>query len=86
LNAELLGLASPEHYNCLNQSDSYTVEGTDDVKDFQETVQAMSVIGLNQQEQFDILRVVAAILHLSNVTFVDSRNFAVVQDERCKEF
>jgi len=44
----------------------------------------MSVIGLNQQEQFDILRVVAAILHLSNVTFVDSRNFAVVQDERCK--
>ena len=46
----------------------------------------MSVIGLNQQEQFDILRVVAAILHLSNVTFVDSHNFAVVQDERCKEF
>lgn len=45
---------------------------------------AMSVVGLNSQEQHDVLQLVAAILHLGNVTFAEDRtNTASIQDERC---
>jgi myosin heavy subunit len=36
--AEQLGLASPENYAYLSQSGTYTVEGTNDVQEFQETM------------------------------------------------
>ena len=45
---------------------------------------AMSVIGLNGEDQKNILQLVAAILHLGNVTFVEERNFAKVENEQCK--
>ena len=44
---------------------------------------AMTVIGLNEDEQKNVLQLTAAILHLGNISFVESRNFAIVQDERC---
>lgn len=45
---------------------------------------AMSIVGLSSQEQQDVLQLVAAILHLSNVTFAEDRaNTASIQDERC---
>jgi len=44
---------------------------------------AMSVIGLDESDQQNILRLVAAILHLGNVTFAEERNFARVEDEQC---
>jgi len=44
----------------------------------------MSVIGLDGDDQRDIMKVVAAILHLGNVQFVEERNFARVEDEHCK--
>lgn len=46
---------------------------------------AMSVMGMGPQEQKNVLQLVAAILHLGNISFAEDRsNFAVVQDERCK--
>lgn len=36
--AEQLGLDSPENYIYLSQSGTYTVEGTNDVQEFQETI------------------------------------------------
>jgi len=44
----------------------------------------MSVIGVNEYDQENILKLVAAILHLGNVTFTEERNFARVEDEQCK--
>ena len=44
----------------------------------------MSVVGINAQEQQDVLQLVAAILHLSNITFSEDRsNTASIQDDRC---
>jgi len=43
----------------------------------------MSVIGLNESDQDNILRLVAAILHLGNVSFTEEKNFARVNDEQC---
>lgn len=43
----------------------------------------MEVMGLDTNDQMDILRVVAAILHLSNVTFEEENNNAYVVDPDC---
>jgi len=46
----------------------------------------MSVIGLNGEEQQNVLQLTAAILHLGNITFVEDRsrsNTASVQDDQC---
>jgi len=40
-----LGIANPEYYFYLNQSGCYTVDDTNDQKDFNETMEAMEVIG-----------------------------------------
>lgn len=45
-------------------------------KDF--VVAAMSVMGLSNAQQSDILRTVAAILHLGNVTFTEKGNYAEI--------
>lgn len=47
------------------------VEGIDDVAEYEDTLQAMRVIGLSQQEQDDIFRILAAILWLGNVQFIE---------------
>lgn len=35
---ECLGIMTPDYYNYLNQSGTYKVDGTNDNKDFQETM------------------------------------------------
>ncbi|KAK4022713.1 hypothetical protein OUZ56_008164 [Daphnia magna] len=84
---EQLGLATPENYAYLSQSGTYTVEGTNDIQEFQETMKAMSVVGLSAQEQQNILQLVSAILHLGNISFAEDRsNFASVHDDRYLDF
>lgn len=49
---------------------------------------AMNVIGLSQAEQNDIFSIVAGILHLGNVQFIESGNYAQIaenQGETLKE-
>lgn len=41
----------------------------DDHKEFDETTNAMRIIGLTQQEQDDIFRLIASILWIGNVQF-----------------
>jgi hypothetical protein len=47
--AEQLGLASPENYAYLSQSGTYTVEGTNDVQEFQETMKGFTQINFNDE-------------------------------------
>uniref|UniRef100_A0AAY4EI05 Osteoclast-stimulating factor 1 n=1 Tax=Denticeps clupeoides TaxID=299321 RepID=A0AAY4EI05_9TELE len=42
---ESLGIMTPDYYNYLNQSGTYKVDGTNDCKDFQETMHARRVLG-----------------------------------------
>lgn len=44
---------------------------------------ALNVIGFSDEEQSDITRILAAILHLGNVTFADSgQDVAIVSDKK----
>ena len=46
-----------------------TCEGRDDVKDFADIRSAMKVLMFSDEEIWDILKVLASLLHLGNVTY-----------------
>ncbi|KAK0425813.1 hypothetical protein QR680_009401 [Steinernema hermaphroditum] len=83
---ENLGLSTFDYYNYLNQSSLSVIEGTDDAREFRETLHAMSVVGIDDERQVQILQLVAAVLHLGNVGFVEQRNYAAVENEQFLDF
>ncbi|XP_067824335.1 unconventional myosin-If [Heptranchias perlo] len=78
---ENLGIADPTYYFYLNQSGTYKVDGTDDKKEFNETMNAMQVIGISAEVQMMVLQIIAGILHLGNINFVEVGNYAEVENE-----
>ncbi|KAL6011567.1 Unconventional myosin-XIX [Asimina triloba] len=62
-------LGSPKTFHYLNQSNCYALEGMNESEEYLKTRRAMDVVGISQDEQDAIFRVVAAILHLGNVDF-----------------
>ncbi|KAK0174069.1 hypothetical protein PV328_007186 [Microctonus aethiopoides] len=53
-----------------------------DAKDFQETLRALSVMGLNETQVSDILRLVAGILHIGNIKFEENGNYSKISNKR----
>ncbi|KAL0985307.1 hypothetical protein UPYG_G00155280 [Umbra pygmaea] len=78
---ENLGVTTPDYYLYLNQSGTYTVEDVNDKKEYSDTMEAMSVVGLSLDEQDTVLQIVAGILHLGNIAFKEEGNYAVVESE-----
>uniref|UniRef100_A0A8C5ACH2 Myosin IEb n=1 Tax=Gadus morhua TaxID=8049 RepID=A0A8C5ACH2_GADMO len=78
---ENLGVTTADYYFYLNQSATFTVEDVSDKKDFAETMEAMAVIGLTDLEQEAVLQLVAAVLHLGNISFREENNYAMVESE-----
>ncbi|RPA88007.1 hypothetical protein BJ508DRAFT_409927 [Ascobolus immersus RN42] len=84
---EIFGLQQPESYLYTSRSKCYNVQGIDDVKDFEETLQAMRVIGLAKAEQDEIFRCLATILWLGNVQFIENEEGnAAIQDASVVDF
>ncbi|XP_076066450.1 unconventional myosin-Ie-like isoform X2 [Oratosquilla oratoria] len=83
---ENLGITSMDYYYYLNQTKVYKVPGVNDAEEFKETLKAMSVMGMDKDRQMDILRIVAAILHMSNISFFEEGNNAVIADHSYLEF
>ncbi|XP_013862815.1 unconventional myosin-If [Austrofundulus limnaeus] len=76
---EGLGIMTPDYYYYLNQSGTYKVDGTNDSKDFQETMEAMQVIGIPGDIQAQVLQITAGILHLGNISFIETGNYGQVE-------
>ncbi|KAG7513689.1 hypothetical protein JOB18_014313 [Solea senegalensis] len=76
---EGLGIMTPDYYYYLNQSGTYKVDGTNDSKDFQETVEAMQVIGIPGDIQAQVLQIIAGILHMGNISFIEAGNYGQVE-------
>ena len=65
--------------NGLNEA-----EGIDDAKDFELTVEAMTLIGFSDEEISNIFRAIAGVAHLGNVQFDEtSPSSAQVTDQGC---
>ncbi|KAJ9092356.1 class II myosin [Naganishia friedmannii] len=84
---EMFGLQGPDAYVYTSRSGTLNVSSIDDVKDWAETLHAMKVVGMTDAEQTSILRVLATILWLGNVTFAEgSDGNAVVADTDVTDF
>ncbi|TSK20050.1 Unconventional myosin-Ie [Bagarius yarrelli] len=81
-----LGVTNLDYYSYLNQSGSYKVDDINDKSDFQETLHAMDVIGISGEDRAMVLQIVAGILHLGNISFKESGNYAAVESEEFLAF
>ncbi|CAH6722802.1 myosin-1 [[Candida] jaroonii] len=81
------GIQGPETYIYTSAAGCVSVDGVNDTKDFQETLQAMGIIGLSAQEQDHIFRMLASILWIGNISFVeDDQGNAAIRDESVTNF
>jgi myosin-1 len=82
---QTFGVQGPETYQYTNGTTS--VEGIDDIKDFQETLKAMQIIGIDQQQQDQIFKILAAVLWIGNISFVeDDHGNSTVRDSSITKF
>lgn len=74
------GIQGPESYTYTSKAKCLDVDGINDHQEFADTLKAMRTIGLSQEEQDDIFRILAAILWIGNITFKedDSGNGQIV--------
>ena len=84
---QTFGIQQPQSYVYTSASKCYDVQGIDDHAEFQDTLNAMKIIGLSQAEQDDIFRMLAAILWLGNCTFgEDDQGNAAIADQSVVDF
>ncbi|XP_075500978.1 myosin-12 [Primulina tabacum] len=79
-------LGDPRTFRYLNQSNCYEVANVDDAREYLETRNAMDVVGINQDEQEAIFRIVASILHMGNVEFVkgNETDSSKIKDDKAR--
>lgn len=81
------GILGPETYIYTSAAKCINVDGVDDAKDLSDTLRAMQVIGLAQEEQDSIFRMLAAILWVGNISFVeDESGNAAIRDDSVTRF
>uniref|UniRef100_A0A0K0F7H5 Myosin-IB (inferred by orthology to a D. melanogaster protein) n=1 Tax=Strongyloides venezuelensis TaxID=75913 RepID=A0A0K0F7H5_STRVS len=80
------GITNVDYFNYLNQSGLSKIEGTDDRKEFEETMRAMEIVGIPTETQLQILQLLSAILHIGNMEFVEENNYAKVVNQQYLEF
>ncbi|KAK0635483.1 putative myosin MYO2 [Bombardia bombarda] len=68
-----LGLLPVEQFEYLNQGDTPTIDGVDDKAEFNATRQSLKTIGVTDQQQTEIFKLLAGLLHLGNVKISATR-------------
>jgi myosin heavy subunit len=78
-----LRLTRPQDYAFLNKNSVYTVDGMDDSKEFEHSIQAFNILNITEEERFSIFQVLSAILHLGNLPFAENaKEVAGLEDDR----
>jgi len=83
---EALGVSDPNYFYYLSQSGCTSVDGTDDAQEFQDTMNAMTVMKLSEETKQTVLELVACVLHLGNISFVEQGAYAAVADPNYLEY
>ncbi|GME81827.1 unnamed protein product [[Candida] boidinii] len=77
----------PDYYTYTSGAGCTSVDGIDDLKDFKETIEAMRTIGLTQDEQDQVFRLLSAVLYIGNIRFTeDEEGNSKVQDTSITDF
>jgi len=61
-------IEAADNFHYTNQGDAVEIDDVSDIDEFAATRQAFSLLGLSTELQRSLLRVLASILHLGNVT------------------
>ncbi|EES03165.2 hypothetical protein BDA96_03G215100 [Sorghum bicolor] len=79
-------LSDPRSFHYLNQSSCIEVDGINDAEEYLATRRAMDIVGINEEEQEAIFRVVAAVLHLGNINFAKGTEIdsSVIKDDKSR--
>uniref|UniRef100_A0A670KGP5 Myosin VC n=1 Tax=Podarcis muralis TaxID=64176 RepID=A0A670KGP5_PODMU len=64
---EHLKLGIPEEFNYTNMGGNAVIEGVNDYANMMETQKTFTLLGLKEDFQMDVFKILAAILHLGNV-------------------
>jgi len=81
------GVQKPETYLYTSKSQCLDVDGIDDLAEYQDTLNAMKIIGLSQAEQDEIFRMLAAVLWTGNIQFKEDKDgYAEVRDQSVVDF
>jgi len=69
-----LKLGNPDMFHYLNQSGCVTIDGdtSEDVRSFETLIQAFNTLLIPVEQQMEVFRITAGILHLGNMKFKDS--------------
>jgi myosin-5 len=73
-----LGLLPVDEFEYLNQGSAPVIDGVDDKAEFEATKQSLDTIGIHAEEQANIFKLLAALLHLGNVKITASRTDSVL--------
>eukprot|EP01119_Soliformovum_irregulare_P019453 TRINITY_DN6156_c0_g1_i1.p1 TRINITY_DN6156_c0_g1~~TRINITY_DN6156_c0_g1_i1.p1 ORF type:complete len:1408 (-),score=424.58 TRINITY_DN6156_c0_g1_i1:57-4280(-) len=73
-------LGRAETFNYLSKGGCVGIEGVDDLMQFNEVKDAMIDVGLTDSDIHQVFQVLAALLHLGNVTFLPRNDHAMVFD------
>ncbi|XP_066306849.1 myosin-17-like isoform X1 [Miscanthus floridulus] len=79
-------LGDPSSFHYLNQSACIKVDGINDAEEYLATRKAMDTVGITDQEQEAIFRVVAVVLHLGNINFAKGREVdsSIIKDDKSR--
>ncbi|KAA8910933.1 P-loop containing nucleoside triphosphate hydrolase protein [Sphaerosporella brunnea] len=78
---QALGLKSVEEFNFTNQGGDPTVPNMDDAAEFKLTRDSLTTIGVPEETQSHIWKVLAALLHLGNTEIGAVRNGSVLNSD-----
>ncbi|EEA24646.1 Myosin type-2 heavy chain 1 [Talaromyces marneffei ATCC 18224] len=70
---EALGLVSVEDFDYLNQGSTPTIDGVDDKAEFEATKKSLTTIGVPEETQSSIFKILASLLQLGNVKITATR-------------
>lgn len=78
-----LGLESAAAFTYLNQGgvNALSIAGVDDAAEFAATQAALSTVGITVERQWQIFRLLAALLHLGNMQIRATRTDALLDDD-----
>lgn len=85
---ETFGIQGPETYIYTSASKCVNVDGVNDAKDFQDTLLAMQTIGISSLEQDSIFRMLALILWIGNISFIEDETTgnSIIRDDSVSQF
>ncbi|KAJ3205417.1 Unconventional myosin-Ie [Entophlyctis luteolus] len=75
---EALGMMEPKYFHYLNVSREYSADGINDVEEYAAMKKGMQICNIVGHEQSSIFQLLAGILHLGNISFIEEGNDAKV--------